>query len=91
MGQAELEYLWRIIAAVVAALCGVLWWNFRGVSTDLKGTKGELSDFKLYVANNFAKHSDLEKTANQFEKVAERIEAKLDSLFAKLDRKADKA
>lgn len=90
MNNMDLEFLRWFLGLVVAGFCGVLWWNFRGMATDLKEQKAEFAKHQLYVANHCAKHSDLEKTASSFERVVERIESKLDQLFARIDSKADK-
>jgi hypothetical protein len=67
------------IVAVLTAVCTLAFWQFRSF---LK-LKDDFADYRTHVAENYV-------TTHQFNSVVEKLFDKLDAIYDKLDKKADK-
>lgn len=83
----EPEIIRTAFEMLLAGFAGVLWYLLRKVIADIRELEKsmrdqakEFSDYKLHVSETFVHHDTFK-----------RIEDKLDKLFERIDRKADKA
>lgn len=83
------------LQAISGAFCVVLWNVLNNVRTKADKTADELSAYKVHVAETYASSAELREALvainRSFEAYSSKLDARLDRIEGKIDRKVDKA
>lgn len=83
------------LQALVGAFCVVLWNILNNVRTKADKTAEDLAAYRVHVAETYASSAELREALaainRSFEAYSSKLDARLDRIEGKLDRKVDKS
>lgn len=82
------------LQGITSAFCVILWSILNNIRTKADKTSDDLATYKVHVAETYASSAELREALaainRSFEAYSSKLDARLDRIESKIDKKADK-